>query len=137
MSRGRRRGSIDGLRPMRILSTPLQPARVMSFISRANFCKAVAVCVAVLAGLPLAGAREFRVADTQSEDYPTVRALMFMARLVEERTGGRHHIRVFPSRQLGEENDPIQQTRVGPLQLNRTHFAPIQSFIPAANAPPL
>ena len=105
----------------------------MSFISRANFCKAVAVCVAVLAGLPLAGAREFRVADTQSEDYPTVRALMFMARLVEERTGGRHHIRVFHSRQLGEEKDTIEQTRVGAIDLNRTNVAPIGSLIPAAN----
>src|SRR5258708_40114368 len=91
MSRGRRRGSIDGLRPMRILSTPLQPARVMSFISRANFCKAVAVCVAVLAGLPPAGAPEFRVADTHSGDYPTVRALLFMARLLEDRSRGRPH----------------------------------------------
>src|SRR5262249_27216511 len=107
--RRRRRGSIDGLRPMRILSPPFQRARVMSFISRVNFCKAVVVCVAVVAGLPLAGAREFRVADTQSEDYPTVQALMFMARLVEERTGGRHHIRVFHSRQLGEEKDTIKQ----------------------------
>src|SRR5262249_4958047 len=92
-----------------------------------NFCKAVAVCVATLAALPLAGAREFRVADTQSEDYPTVQALMFMARLVEERTGGRHHIRVFPSRQLGE------QTRVGAIDLNRTNVAPIGALIPAAN----
>src|SRR5260370_22434116 len=106
---------------MRIRSTTLQPARVMSFISRANFCKAVAVCVAVLAGLPLAGAREFRVADTQSEDYPTVRALMFMARLVEERTGGRHHIRVVHSRQLGEEKDTIEQTRVAALERTRSH----------------
>jgi tripartite ATP-independent transporter DctP family solute receptor len=105
----------------------------MSFISRVNFCKAVAVCVAVLAGLPLAGAREFRVADTQSEDYPTVQALMFMARLVEERTGGRHHIRVFHSRQLGEEKDTIEQTRVGAIDLNRTNVAPIGSLIPAAN----
>ena len=105
----------------------------MSFISRVNFCKAVVVCVAVVAGLPLAGAREFRVADTQSEDYPTVQALMFMARLVEERTGGRHHIRVFHSRQLGEEKDTIEQTRVGAIDLNRTNVAPIGSLIPAAN----
>src|SRR5262249_60463276 len=70
-SRHRRRQSIVGLRPMRILSARLlQPARVMSFILRTNFCKAVAVCVVTLAALPLAGAREFRVADTQSEDYP-------------------------------------------------------------------
>src|SRR5262249_16313070 len=105
----------------------------MSFISRTNFCKAVAVCAATLAALPLAGAREFRVADTQSEDYPTVQALMFMARLVDERTGGRHHIRVFPSSQLGEEKDPNEQTRVGAIDLNRTNVAPIGSLIPAAN----
>src|SRR5499427_7056487 len=119
---------------MRILSARLlQPARVMSFISRTNFWKAVAVCVATLAALPLAGAREFRVADTQSEDYPTVQALMFMARLIEERTGGRHSIRVFHSRQLGEEKETIEQTRVGAIDLDRTNVAPLGSLVPAAN----
>ena len=89
--------------------------------------------LAVLAAPPLATGREFRVADTQSEDYPTVQALMFMARLVEERTAGRHRIRVFHSRQLGEEKDTIEQTRVGAIDLNRTNVAPIGSLIPAAN----
>src|SRR5262249_41063688 len=78
-------------------------------------------------------AREFRVADTQAEDYPTVQALMYMARLVEERTGGRHRIRVFHSRQLGEEKETIEQTRVGAIDLNRTNVAPIGSLVPAAN----
>ena len=105
----------------------------MSLISRANFRKAAAIITA-LAALPLtAAAREFRVADTQSEDYPTVQALIFMARLVEERTGGRHRIRVFHSRQLGEEKETIEQTRVGAIDLNRTNVAPIGSLIPAAN----
>ena len=98
-----------------------------------NFCKAAAVWLALLALAPLAGAREFRVADTQSEDYPTVQALLYMSRLVEERTGGRHRIRVFHSRQLGEEKDTIEQTRVGAIDLNRTNVAPIGSLIPAAN----
>jgi tripartite ATP-independent transporter DctP family solute receptor len=105
----------------------------MSLILRANFCRAAAVCLAVLAASPLAAAREFRVADTQSEDYPTVQALIFMARLVDERTGGRHRIRVFHSRQLGEEKDTIEQTRVGAIDLNRTNVAPIGSLIPTAN----
>jgi TRAP-type C4-dicarboxylate transport system substrate-binding protein len=105
----------------------------MSFISQANFCKAAVVCAAVLMAPPTADAREFRVADTQSEDYPTVQALHFMSRLVEERTGGRHRIRVFHSRQLGEEKDTIEQTRVGAIDLNRTNVAPIGSLIPAAN----
>jgi tripartite ATP-independent transporter DctP family solute receptor len=105
----------------------------MSLILRANLCKAASVCLVVLVALPLATAREFRVADTQSEDYPTVQALMFMARLVEEGTAGRHRIRVFHSRQLGEEKDTIEQTRVGAIDLNRTNVAPIGSLIPAAN----
>jgi tripartite ATP-independent transporter DctP family solute receptor len=105
----------------------------MSLILRANLCRAASVCLVVLVALPLATAREFRVADTQSEDYPTVQALMFMARLVEEGTVGRHRIRVFHSRQLGEEKDTIEQTRVGAIDLNRTNVAPIGSLIPAAN----
>lgn len=105
----------------------------MSLISHGNFFRAAALCLAVALTPPAAGAREFRVADTQAEDYPTVQALMFMARQVEERTGGRHHIRVFHSRQLGEEKETIEQTRVGAIDLNRTNVAPIGSLIPAAN----
>ncbi len=106
----------------------------MSLISHMNFCKAAIVLAAAVVAFPIgAPAREFRVADTQSEDYPTVQALQHMARLVEERTQGRHRIRVFHSRQLGEEKETIEQTRVGAIDLNRTNVAPIGSLIPAAN----
>src|SRR5688572_12778884 len=79
-------------------------------------------------------AREFRVADTQTEDYPTVQALQFMGRLIVERTGGRHQLRVFHSRQLGEEKETIEQTRAGAIDLNRTNVAPIGSIVPTVNA---
>jgi tripartite ATP-independent transporter DctP family solute receptor len=78
-------------------------------------------------------AREFRAADTQSEDYPTVQALGFMGRLVAERSGGRLQIRVFHSRQLGEEKETIEQTRAGAIDLNRTNVALIGNFVPAMN----
>jgi len=106
----------------------------MSLISQANLRKAAAALVAAAAALPIAAdAREFRVADTQSEDYPTVQALNFLARAVGERSAGRHTIRVFHSRQLGEEKETIEQTRVGAIDLNRTNVAPIGSLVPAAN----
>ena len=81
----------------------------------------------------LAAAREFRAADTQLEDYPTVQALQFMSRIIAERTGGRDQIRVFHSRQLGEEKETIEQTRAGAIDLNRTNVALIGSFVPAMN----
>lgn len=105
----------------------------MSLRLNGNFCRAATLWLAAVLALPAAGAREFRAADTQAEDYPTVQALLFMARQVEERTGGHHRIRVFHSRQLGEEKETIEQTRVGAIDLNRTNVAPIGSLIPAAN----
>ena len=100
----------------------------MSLISQANFRMAAAILLAAIAAFPVtAAAREFRVADTQSEDYPTVQALNFLARTIQERSSGHHTIRVFHTRQLGEEKETIEQTRVGAIDLNRTNVAPIGS----------
>jgi tripartite ATP-independent transporter DctP family solute receptor len=40
---------------------------------------------------------------------------------------------VFHSRQLGEEKETIEQTRVGAIDLNRVSMAPLASFAPEAN----
>jgi len=104
-------------------------------VYRADLPRALAVIVALLCAVATTGvfAREFRAADTQSEDYPTVQALRYMGRLIEERSGGRLQIRVFHSRQLGEEKETIEQTRVGAIDLNRTNVALVGTFVPATN----
>jgi tripartite ATP-independent transporter DctP family solute receptor len=76
-------------------------------------------------------AREFRAADTQSEDYPTVQALRYMGSLVAERSGGSLQLKVFRSRQLGEEKETLEQTRAGAIDLNRTNVALIGYLVPA------
>jgi tripartite ATP-independent transporter DctP family solute receptor len=80
-----------------------------------------------------ADARTFRAADNQVEDYPTVQALLFLDRLVRERTSGRHGIQVFHSRQLGEEKETLDQTRAGAIDLDRVNSASIASIVPEAN----
>jgi tripartite ATP-independent transporter DctP family solute receptor len=95
----------------------------------------LAICV-LAGGCALVGnamAREFRAADTQAADYPTVRALEYMGRLIEQRTDGRHRVRVFHSRQLGEEKETIEQTRAGAIDINRTNVGPLGSLVPVAN----
>jgi tripartite ATP-independent transporter DctP family solute receptor len=103
--------------------------------SRADLSRTVALVVALslTATSTSAVAREFRAADTQNEDYPTVQALYYMGSLIAEKTGGRHQIRVFHSRQLGEEKETIEQTRAGAIDLNRTNVALIGTFVPAMN----
>ena len=94
----------------------------------------LALGLALLTAMPaVTPAREFRVADTQPADYPTVQALQYMAQIIEERSAGRHRLHVFHSRQLGEKKETIEQTRIGAIDLNRTNVAPIGSLVPVAN----
>jgi TRAP-type C4-dicarboxylate transport system substrate-binding protein len=62
-------------------------------------------------------AREFRAADTRSEDYPNVQA----------------QLEVFHSRQPGGEKETLEQTRAGVIDLNRTNVALIGTPVPAVN----
>ena len=102
---------------------------------RADLSRTMTLVVALLAAVAATGAfaREFRAADTQNEDYPTVQALLYMGSMVLERSGGRHQIKVFHSRQLGEEKETLEQTRVGAIDLNRTNVALIGNMVPAMN----
>lgn len=107
----------------------------MPVLNRAELSRTGAIFVALLLAVCATGAaaREFRAADTQTEDYPTVQALRYMGALIAERTNGRHEIKVFHSRQLGEEKETIEQTRAGAIDLNRTNVALIGNFVPAMN----
>jgi TRAP-type C4-dicarboxylate transport system substrate-binding protein len=102
---------------------------------RADLSRIMTLVVALLAAVAAtsAFAREFRAADTQNEDYPTVQALLYMGSMVAERSGGRHQIKVFHSCQLGEEKETLEQTRVGAIDLNRTNVALIGNMVPEMN----
>jgi TRAP-type C4-dicarboxylate transport system substrate-binding protein len=104
-------------------------------LSRAELSRTGVIFVALLLAVCATGAvaREFRAADTQTEDYPTVQALRHMGALVAERSSDRHEIKVFHSRQPGEEKETIEQTRAGAIDFSRTNVALIGSFIPAMN----
>jgi tripartite ATP-independent transporter DctP family solute receptor len=102
---------------------------------RADLSRTIKLVVALCLTAASTGvfAREFRAADTQNEDYPTVQPLGYMGSLVSERSGGRHQIKVFHSRQLGEEKETLEQTRVGAIDLNRTNVALIGTMVPSMN----
>src|SRR5436305_5979941 len=104
-------------------------------VSSRSVQRALAIVAALwlTAAASIVAAREFRAADTRAEDYPTVQALRFMGRMIAERSGGRDQIRVFHSRQLGEEKETIEQTRAGAIDLNRTNVALIGNLVPAVN----
>ncbi len=73
-----------------------------------------------------------RSSDTHPDGYPTVEAVKFMAEKVKERTEGRICIEVFPSSQLGEEKDTIEQTQFGVIDMVRASFGSFNDIVPEA-----
>jgi tripartite ATP-independent transporter DctP family solute receptor len=70
-----------------------------------------------------------RSSDTHPDGYPTVEAVKYMGKLVEERTDGRVCVEVFHSAQLGEEKDTIEQTKFGVIDLNRVSMGPFNNLV--------
>jgi tripartite ATP-independent transporter DctP family solute receptor len=102
----------------------------MKALKRARLARAMLLACAVACATAPASARTLRAADNQVEDYPTVQALFFLDRTLQERSGGRHRLQVFHSRQLGEEKETIEQMRAGAIDLARVNSASMAGFVP-------
>jgi len=89
----------------------------------------------LLAGVAIAGTANacevtLRSSDTHPDGYPTVEAVKAMAAEVKEKTGDRVCIEVFPSSQLGEEKDTIEQTQFGVIDMVRASFGTFNDIVP-------
>ncbi len=94
----------------------------------------LATCLAL--ALP-AQAREFRVAETQVPEYPTVEGVKHMGKLLAERTNGRLGLKVFANSALGQERDTIEQLKIGGLDMLRLSAAPLNNIVPETIVPSL
>ncbi len=83
-----------------------------------------------IAGRAQAQGVTLRSADVHPDGYPTIEGVKEMGRLLQERTGGRIRIQVFHSRQLGDEKDSLEQTRLGVIDMTRVNTAPLNNLVP-------
>ena len=71
-----------------------------------------------------------RSSDTHPDGYPTVEGVKAMAAEVREKSNNRICIEVFPSSQLGEEKDTIEQTQFGVIDMVRASFGSFNDIVP-------
>lgn len=99
------------------------------------------LCAACVASLTLsaapAHAREFRDADVQPADYPTVAAVNYMSDLMKQRSQGKYSIKVYPNSQLGNEPDTVEQVKLGAIEFTRTHASVLNAICPETMLPSL
>ncbi len=75
----------------------------------------------------------FSYAENQAADYPTSLGAYRFAELVEERTGGRIKIMVWPDGELGVERDIIRQMQFGGVDFARVSLSQLAEYIPELN----
>ena len=71
-----------------------------------------------------------RAADIHDAGYPTVRGMQAMADRLDEATGGRIRVKIYPGAQLGDERDLLEITIFGGIDISRTSMAPLNSIVP-------
>ena len=97
---------------------------------------ALAAAAAALAAATAAHATEFRSADTHNaDDYPTVAAVRYMSTLLEQKSGGKHRIKVFNKQALGSEKETIDQVKIGALDFTRVNVGPMNGVCPLTQVP--
>jgi tripartite ATP-independent transporter DctP family solute receptor len=98
--------------------------------------RTLAAAAALALAVP-AMARDFRVAETQVPDYPTVEGIKYMAKLIDERSQGKLKLKVFANGALGTERDTIEQLKIGGLDMIRLSLAPLNNMVPESIIPSL
>jgi tripartite ATP-independent transporter DctP family solute receptor len=96
-----------------------------------------AMIAAPLTGCGRAAGGTLYGTDTHPRDYPTVQAFRHFGDLLEQRSGGRLKLKLFPGGQLGAERDTLEITSFGGLDFNRVNLAPLNSIEPLTLVPSL
>jgi tripartite ATP-independent transporter DctP family solute receptor len=101
-----------------------------------KFIPTLLAAAAALALASAAQANEFRSADTHNaDDYPTVVAVKKMSELLEQKSGGKHKIKVFNKGALGSEKETIDMVKIGALDFTRVNVGPMNQICPLTQVP--
>lgn len=94
------------------------------------------VLCTVLAGTT-ARSEEFRSSDLLAAHSPTAQAVAYMGKVIHERTGGRHSIRVLAQLTTSTDNYTVEQVRSGAVAMARVRLASFHTSVPATVVPSL
>lgn len=63
-------------------------------------------------------------------EHPVHKSLLFMKERLKEKSGGKVKLDIYPSEQLGSENELVMQLQMGALDITKVSTSPLEGFIP-------
>lgn len=91
-----------------------------------------AIAMMALAAFP-AAAQEWRGWNIHAADYPNGQGMDAFTRMVGERTNNRIRMRTFHSAQLGQQDEAIQQMRLGTIDFGNFNLSPFNNLAASTN----
>ena len=72
-----------------------------------------------------------KLAHGLAPSHSVHQGMVYMAELVEEKSGGKMRIDVYPSEQLGSERENVEMLQIGSLAITKVSAAIMESFAPS------
>jgi tripartite ATP-independent transporter DctP family solute receptor len=97
-------------------------------------CRFIFLSVLIICALSIVGCQEqkktrvLKLAHTLPTDHPVHGAMAFMAQRCEELSGGKMSIQIYPSEQLGSEQQCVELLQIGSLAITKVSAAVMESF---------
>ncbi len=76
------------------------------------------------------GVRLIKLGHGLGVTHPVHEAMVYMAKLVEEKSQGKMQIRIYPNQQLGTERELVELLQIGSLGMTKVSSATLESFAP-------
>ena len=72
--------------------------------------------------------RVLKLAHGLDSSHPVHKAMVFMAKKLDEKSGGKMKIEIYPSEQLGSEQQCVELLQIGSLAMTKVSAAVLESF---------
>jgi len=74
--------------------------------------------------------RKIKIAHGLDQSHPVHKAMLYLARIAAEKSGGRIQITVYPSQQLGTERECLELLQIGSLGMTKVSSSVLEGFAP-------
>ena len=74
--------------------------------------------------------KTFRLPHSLDVNHPVHKAMVILAEKLEEKSGGKWKVNIYPSGQLGGERECLELLQIGSLDVTKVSAAVLENFIP-------
>lgn len=76
------------------------------------------------------GVRILKLGHGLDTSHPVHEAMIYMGELIEEKSGGKMRLQVYPNQQLGSERELVELLQIGSLSMTKVSTAAMEGFAP-------